>query len=311
MFKTPFAILVLAAIALPCHAQEDATPTPKAAEAKPSQAQIEALIEQTSSNLAYLPGGTFEMGDWGDPKSGLPYDYKTDSKPPHKVTLDGFSMMKYKVTYAEFDLFTAAKGLPKIDQDDFSLKYRGPDKPAGVSWPGAKAYCKWLGELTKLPFDLPTEAQWEYAARSGGKKVLFSTDNGQIERRRNFPSHEQRQELGGERTSLIIPIGRFPPNPAGIYGMGELTREWVEDWYDADYYQHSPVKNPKGPANGKHKVQRGNHGSSPECCAMVFMRGDSLPERTNLIDLGIHFEGYSSSIDDNFRCAVNKTSRVK
>jgi sulfatase modifying factor 1 len=311
MFKTPFAILIFAAIALPSHAQDDAIPTPKAADAKPSQAQIEALIERTKSNLAYLPGGTFEMGDWGDPKSGLPYDYKADSKPPHKVTLDGFSIMKYKVTYADFDLFTAAKGLPKIDQDEFSLKYRAPDKPAGVNWDGAKAYCQWLGKLTKLPFDLPTEAQWEYAARSGGRKVLFSTDNGQIERGRNFPSHEQRKEMGGEETSPSIPVGKFPPNPAGIYGMGELTREWVDDWYGADYYQRSPPKNPKGPSSGTNKVQRGNFGDPPEMGALVFVRGDSLPERTDLAALGIHFEGYSSIDDDNFRCVANKASSVK
>jgi formylglycine-generating enzyme required for sulfatase activity len=308
MFKFLSTLIIIFITVTPSHAEIDpAAPVP--VDAKPSKEQIDALVARTKSNLAYLPGSTFMMGDWGDPKSGLPYDYKADSKPSHKVKLDGFSMMKYKVTYAEFDLFTAAKGLPKVNLDEFSLRYRAPGNPAGVNWYGAKAYCQWLAELTKLPFDLPTEAQWEYAARSGGTQVLFPTDNGQLEEGRNFPSYEQRKALGGGRTETIIPIGKFPPNSAGIYGMGELVREWVEDWYDEEYYRYSPVKNPRGPSTGTHKVQRGDHGSSPEFSAMVFMRGDRLPRPMDYNDMP--YEGYSSIVDDTFRCAVNKISRVK
>jgi formylglycine-generating enzyme required for sulfatase activity len=98
---------------------------------------------------------------------GLPYDGDLNSKPLHKVTLDGFSLGKYPVTYAEFDLFAAAQRLPRINQAWMSEKYRKPNNPAGTTWEGAKAYCRWLGMLSGLPFDLPTEAQWEYAVRSG------------------------------------------------------------------------------------------------------------------------------------------------
>jgi len=317
MLKTPIAAFVLVATSLPAHAQIDIAVMPRTMQAKPSKAQIKALIDRTKSNLAYLPGGTFEMGDWGDPVSGLPYDYKSDSKPLHKVTLDSFSMMKYKVTYAEFDLFTAAKGLLKVNTREVAREYRLLDNPAGVSWFGAKAYCQWLAELTNLPFDLPTEAQWEYAARSGGKMVLFATDTGEIEKGRNFPSYEQRQSLGGHETSFIMPIGKFPSNPAGIYGMGELVREWVNDWYAPDYYQHSPVKNPKGPPSGTHKVQRGDLGSSPEFSAMVFMRSESPLRRSHekfnddFTSVEVPFEGFSSASNDTFRCAVQKSSRIK
>lgn len=305
MFNIPTLFFILAALLLPGYAYSDVDSKPKVAEAKPTKELIKSHIARTKENLAYLPGGSFEMGDWGDPVSGLPYDYKLDSKPLHKVTLDSFSIMKYKVTYAEFDLFTAAKGLPKINTHEVLLKSRAPDNPAGVSWYGAKAYCRWLAELTRFPFDLPTEAQWEFAARSGGRRVLFSTDNGQADVGRNTPSYEQMKELGVEFGSPIIPVGKFPPNPAGLYGMGELVREWVNDWYDPKYYSHSPVKNPKGPSIGVHKVQRGDFGDSAE---MVFMRGDSPPQRT---DMPIPLEGYSSLDDDTFRCVVHQSTKVK
>jgi len=275
-----------------------------ASAAKPDTAQISEFIAKTKATLAYLPGGTFMMGDWGDPESGLPYDADADSKPPHKVMLDGFSIMKYKVTYAEFDLFTAVKGLPKINQKEYQQPARGDSMPAGVSWYGAKAYCQWLAELTRLPFDLPTEAQWEYAARSGGKKHLMATDNGMFDIGRNYPSYDQIGAMVGKRTSSIIPVGKFPPNPAGIYGMNELTYEWINDWYAPDYYKHSPVRNPKGPTKGTEKVQRGDFGGAPEG-ALVFGRASSSPDLSEVKKFGLTFEGYSGVGDNNFRCAVN------
>lgn len=183
------------------------------------------------------------MGDWGT-ESGQPYDPDTWSRPAHKVTLDGFSMMAYKVTYEDFDIFIDGTGNERIDMDEFSIEDRAPKRPAGVSWYGAKAYCKWLGERTRLPFDLPTEAQWEYAARSGGKRVLFATDNGKVERPRNFP-----KEWTDEVKEPALPdVGSYPPNPAGLLGMSENTGEWVNDWFDENYYKVSPEKNPLGPS---------------------------------------------------------------
>ena len=332
MYKSPLVVFILFALAMP-----GVSPSALAAQAKvaapkdapsqevqakdppPSADEIQALIARTKSNLAYLPGGTFEMGDWGGP-SGLPYDYEQDSKPLHKVSLDGFSMMKYKVSYPDFDLFTAAKGLPKVNTREIAKDYRLPDFPAGVSWYGAKAYCQWLGELTQLPFDLPTEAQWEYAARSGGKKLLYPTDTGDVVYGRNAPSYEQRKALAGERTALTLPIGKFPPNSAGIYGMGELAREWVNDWYDPKYYSYSPSINPTGPATGKHKAQRGCFGSI-DFAGMVFMRGDAPPQRLDKTstyhpeshtwtEVKFPYEGYSSLRADTFRCAIQKTTPV-
>jgi formylglycine-generating enzyme required for sulfatase activity len=272
-------------------------------------ARITALIAKVKSSLRPLKSGTFEMGDWGT-ESGQPYDPDTWSRPAHEVTLDGFSMMAYKVTYEDFDVFTDATGNERIDMDEISIKDRAPKRPAGVSWYGAKAYCRWLGQLTGGLFNLPTEAQWEYAARSGGKRVLFATDNGKVERPRNFP-----KEWTDEVKEPPLPdVGSYPPNPAGLFGMSENTGEWVNDWFDEDYYKISPIKNPLGPAEGTTKVKRGSVGGRAEIAAMVFMRAAAIPRPQhttypNGLDYNkrvmVPFAGFSGYRTTNFRCAVN------
>ncbi len=279
----------------------------------PDKATLDELVRRSKANLVFFPGGSFEMGDWGtEVGDGLPYDGHLDSKPLHKVTLDGFSIGKYPVTYAEFDLFTAARRLPRINQDWMSEKYRKPDNPAGTTWEGAKAYCRWLGKLSGLPFDLPTEAQWEYAARSGGQRYVYPTDNGELEAGRNIPSYEQKKAAGG-----LVSVGSFPPNPAGIYNMSAGIREWVNDWYDPQYYQHSPERNPRGPVTGKEHVVRGHFGSDDS--AMTFKRWSWKSEErtgtwTQYDDAGkkpdreIPYTKYSSSALGVFRCAVQRST---
>lgn len=276
---------------------------------------VEALITKVKNSMRFVKGGTFEMGDWGGP-SGLPYDMNKDSKPVHKVTLDSFSMMAYKVTYEDFDVFTDATSNERVDMNEISIKYRAPKRPAGVSWYGAKAYCEWLGKLTGLPIDLPTEAQWEYAARSGGKKFLYATDNGSIDRGRNYPPKWKY----GEPEPPIPDVGGYPSNQLGLYGMvGESTEaaEWVNDWYDEDYYQHSPEKNPQGPATGTKKVKRGNFGAPAEFAAMTFMRGKAEPKAMELRFsdtenklVKVPFPGFSNYRSYNFRCAVNSSAPI-
>jgi formylglycine-generating enzyme len=272
------------------------------------QVRVQKLLSKAKQSLRLLKGGTFDMGDWGT-DSGRPYDSDAWSRPLHKVTLDSFSIMAYKVTYEDFDVFTDATGNERIDMDEIGVQHRAPRRPAGVSWHGAKAYCRWLAAMTRLPFDLPTEAQWEYAARSGGKRTLFATDNGKIERGRNFPEEWK----FGEKKRVLPDVGSFPPNAAGLYGMSEDTSEWVNDWFDEKYYTASPVMNPLGPARGTKKVMRGSVGGSAEIAAMVFMRAASVPqplhetypnglEWDNRVE--VNFPGYSGYSDVNFRCAV-------
>jgi sulfatase modifying factor 1 len=273
------------------------------------EARLTALGAKVKSSLRPLKGGTFEMGDWGT-ESGQHYDPDAWSRPLHKVTLDGFSMMAYKVTYEDFDVFTDATNNERINMDEISIEDRAPKRPAGVSWYGAKAYCQWLVKITKLRFDLPTEAQWEYAARSGGKRVLFATDNGKIERPRNFP-----KEWTDEVKEPPLPdVGSYPSNPVGLFGMSENTGEWVNDWFSEDYYKISPVKNPYGPAKGTKKVKRGSVGGQAEIAAMVFMRGAAIPQPQmptypNGLDyekrVMVSFSGFSGYRTSNFRCVAN------
>lgn len=274
--------------------------------------RVHDLITKVKHSLRPIKGGTFEMGDWGM-ESGRPWDIDADSRPVHKVTLDSFSMMAYKVTYDDFDVFTDATGNERVAMDKFSVKDRAPRRPVGVSWHGAKAYCQWLAKNTNLRFDLPTEAQWEYAARSGGKRTLYSTNNGKIERGRNFPREWQH----GEKEPPLPDVGTYPPNPAGLYGMSEDTREWVEDWYDENYYKASPKNNPSGPATGTKKVQRGSGGGMADGSAMVFMRMSAIPQPLeptypNGVGLGevmVPFPGYSGYSDQNFRCVVSSRGK--
>lgn len=271
-------------------------------------ARVDRLLMKVKRTLRPIKGGTFEMGDWGT-ESGRPYDIDTYSRPVHKVTLDGFSMMAYKVTYDDFDVFTDATGGERIAMSSTQIEDRGPQRPAGVSWHGAKAYCKWLGKLTNLPFDLATEAQWEYAARSEGKRMLFATDNGKIDRGRNFPKEWQH----GEKEPPLPDVGSYPPNPVGLYGLSEDTSEWVNDWFDENYYKISPEKNPVGPDNGIKKVKRGSVGGTAEIAAMVFMRTKAIPQplRTTYPNgvgaesILVPFEGYSGYMHTNFRCVLN------
>jgi sulfatase modifying factor 1 len=273
-------------------------------------ARVRALLLKVKGSLRPLKGGTFDMGDWGN-GSGQYYDIDTYSRPLHKVTLDGFSMMAYKVTYEDFDVFTDAIGKQRINMDALSVRDRAPQRPAGVSWYGAKAYCQWLGKLSDLPFDLPTEAQWEYAARSGGRRVLFATDNGKIERPRNFP----KEWTDEEKEPPLPDVGTYPPNPAGLYGMSENTHEWVQDWFDEDYYKKSPLKNPAGPDTGIKKVMRGSVGGKAEIAAAVFMRTGDVPQpmHTTYPDgldwnkrVMVPFLGYSGYRSTNFRCVADK-----
>lgn len=224
----------------------------------PTAEELKFHLTKTEKNMVPLKGGTFDMGDWGPEvhPEGLPFDHSFDSKPLHKVTLSDFYISKYPVTYAEFDIFTAALRLPRINQSEHAATYRKPDNPAGVTWQGASDYCNWLAQLTGKPFALPTEAQWEYTARSGGKRYIYPTDNGESEPGRNLPSFEQSEAAGG-----LLPVNRTVPNQAGIFYMGARISEFTRDWYDEDFYSKSPRLDPTGPIEGTVRVVRGFKGS--------------------------------------------------
>ncbi|WP_430520035.1 formylglycine-generating enzyme family protein [Aliivibrio sp.] len=205
----------------------------------------------------------------------------------HEVTLSDYAISKYETTWKEFDAFRLSEGkeiaLKDRRERHHTKTYYQSNSPAwSKGWQEVKNHCLWLGELTGLGFDLPTEAQWEYAARSRGQKRYYATDDGLINSGVNYAGN-----------SKIHAVGLYPPNPLGLYDMTGNTNEWVNDWFDKVYYSVSPTLNPQGPQSGDKKVMRGGSARS----------GLSIPNfmTTTRIGVELQLSGYSSQT--GFRCA--------
>ncbi len=257
------------------------------------QHEVTQLVVRALDNMVFIEGGTFVMGDFGMPcepgsTKTCKIDYDTDNNHLHEVTLSDFAMAKYETTIGEFDLYREVIGEEPFaahlrEREDRQHLFQ-PDLPAWTrTWTEAHEYCQWLGTLSGRNIDLPTEAQWEYVSRNRGQKVLYATDNGKIERGRNYPKLHER----------ALPVGSYPPNPLGIYDLAANAGEWMRDWYAPDYYQKSPRFNPTGPETGEEKVFRGlSTGNTPKTNTTV-IRGPAPVENSR----------YSSV--RGFRCAVS------
>ena len=278
--------------------------------------KVQALMDKTLKNLRFIEGGSFEMGDFGPKHSeeGLYYSADADNKPLHKVTLSSYSMSAYKTSYEDHDVFSEVMGREKVGMDKTTRRFRFPSAAAGVNWYQAREYCQWLGALLKLPMDLPTEAQWEYAARNRGQFVLFATDNGKVEDGRNVWEYDQRNaqstKLGiaaGNPPSL--PLGQFPPTPLGLYDLITDGYEWALDWFSEDYYARSPEFNPPGPAKGEMKVLRGSLGSTGSALAFgdgfTISRFKREPDPPKVDHMGRPDPTYNVTDDTTARCVVN------
>lgn len=279
----PLALMSLILAAAGCHAKTPASDASRSSDRAIKQ-KIEALKAKTLKDLVAIKGGTFMMGDFGfiDPKVNLPYSGDTNDDVLHKVTLSDYALGAYKVTYADFDVFTAATGRPKIAQQEMDLDYRDlPDMAAGVNWYDAQAYCQWIGQQVGRSMDLPTEAQWEYAARDRGKMVVWPTDNGVVDNGRNVARVKHYRDFAREHnsTTYYSSIGLFPPTPLGLYDMIDHGFEWVRDWYAPEYGKQD-VQDPTGPLSGTKKVKRGHSdqgGDSLFLVSMTMTRFHSIP----------------------------------
>ncbi len=271
-----------------------------------SEKAAKALVDKSVSNMVPVQGGEFLMGDFG-PLVGekLLFSIQQDDKTLHKVILSDFSISKYKVTNDDFNVYLKVtdKKNPPVD----ILAKRHPsllkgDYPAGVIWQQAKDYCQWLGKKSGKKIDLPTEAQWEFAARSRGQYLPFATNNGEFSPGKNVPSQDELNKYTDGMGLPIYPVGKYPSNPLGLYDMGLSGSEWTNDWYAEDYYSHSPVKNPQGPEQGTKKVLRGNVGGDRQYALTMFRQSASpLPE-----EVDGDYEKYGVGPQYVFRCVVNK-----
>ncbi len=276
------------------------------------RSQMLNTVVRSLDEMVFIEGGEFEMGDFGAPcdfdqaNMGIwPYGYEPDELCPitatfdddylHQVRLSSYYLASYQTRLGDFDLFRTSQGLPLFDaeyrdREDLQFRYRKNNPASLKDWQEAKDYCLWLGQLSAYPVDLPTEAQWEYAARNRGQYVQFPTDTGRLDYGRNIPRDEDIE---------VHPVGSFAPNPLGLYDMAGNATDWVNDWYDADYYRKSPVDNPSGPKTGTQKVRRGSDFSETNWqSANTVRRWPDNPVQKN---------HYSST---SFRCAIQLDQKL-
>ena len=200
-----------------------------------------------------------------------------NERPVHRVWLDRFALGKYPVTNSEYKLFLDDTGAPPPPFWSAPM-FADPRKPVvGVTWFEAVAYCDWLRTETGKSFRLPTEAEWEYAARGGRDGALFPWGD---------ESPEQRPYAGCDpQTGGPARVGVNGANGFGLYDMSEGVHEWCSDFYDYNYYRYSPERNPQGAAAGERRASRGgswrHHIKFARCAAR-----SSLPPAFSYADYG-------------------------
>jgi len=207
--------------------------------------------------MVSIPAGEFTMG-----RSKLTSDDNTkmrprvllDDRPAHKVTVGAFQIDRHEVTNAQYKIFVEKTG--HSPPYHWANGHPAADLPVyNVTWDDAHSYCEWKGER------LPTEAEWERAARGGKEQV-------------DYPWGDQ-PDAKLARFNVATgpgPVAKFPPNGFGVYDMAGNVSEWTADWFDGGYYQTSPAADPKGPATGEYKVIRGGAWSDSGKRITVFFR---------------------------------------
>jgi len=264
------------------------------------QASTDGLPE-----MVFIKGGTFQMGS---------NDGEDNERPVHTVTVSDFWMGKYEVTVAEFEKFIAETGYQTgADKSGGSLFLNGNtwEMKAGVnwrydaqgntrhsgelnhpvihvSWNDAVAYCDWLSKTTGMKYRLPSEAEWEYAACSGGKNYKYSWGNLEPEGKRggNIADESAKRIFSNctiwegydDRYSFTAPVGSYEPNELGLYDMTGNVSEWCWDCYDNEYYNKSPQSDPQGPSFGSYRVLRGGSYDSRPTWVRCTRRRYTIPD---------------------------------
>ena len=192
----------------------------------------------------FIPGGQFTMGN--DSGSG-------DEKPAHRVRLDAFHIGRGEVTNKQYLAFLEDTGYQRPRDPGFAKNYllAYPDLPVvNVSYYDALMFCKWASDKFGVPVQLPTEAEWEYAAMGGQNDFAYPWGD-------ENPLNLARFEMNAPRHLKTIKLNTFPPNGFGLYNMSGNVSEWVQDFYSRSYYAISPLVNPTGPDTGRERVIRG------------------------------------------------------
>ena len=218
------------------------------------------------TSMVNIPEGFFVMGSDGT-------QALEDERPSHRVWLDTFAMDVHEVTTAHYAAFLAATGHSVPWQwETVDLSQHAERPVIGVDWHDAQAYCQWKGKR------LPTEAEWEKAAR-GTDGRLYPWGN-------QVPTKELANFALGARFSysqVLLPVRSYEQgkSPYGLYQMAGNVYEWVQDWYATNYYDTSPDRNPQGPEQGQFKVMRGGSWSDLPKYLLTYGRFKLPPETRN------------------------------
>jgi formylglycine-generating enzyme required for sulfatase activity len=282
------------------------------------EAELASVVASSEESLVFIEGGEFRLGDIGR-DSSIPFvPLLKNNKPPVLVELDGFSMQSKEVTWGEFlvylhdvgraDGYTIENGfrnavrLPiEANDDPESPNYKA--KPArSPNYREAENYCAWLAEKTGHPFALPTEAQWEYAARNRGEAIAYATNTGELEVDQ-YLQHSPVDPMEPVTGNVLIhssfaverrPVGSYPPNPLGLHDMTGNVPEWTRDWFYPGFGhlgQVNPVAVEQDKAESPKKTVRdiAGYGDHTGGLATVYAR--------RAVDV--------DSPNQGFRCVVN------
>jgi formylglycine-generating enzyme required for sulfatase activity/outer membrane protein assembly factor BamB len=251
-------LLALGVAALGFAGAGDSARSSRQAERKPTP----PVVNSIGMKLVGIPPGEFLMGSPDTAADALP-----DEKPRHRVRITrGFYMGVHEVTQGEYERVLGTN--PSF----FSPGGPGKEKVAGldarrlpaeqVRWADAVEFCRRLSALPAEQkagrfYRLPTEAEWEYACRAG-TKTAFAFGDSLSSRQANFNGHHPHGGAArGPFLARTTVVGSYPPNAFGLYDLHGNVWEWCSDWYGAEYYKHSPVDDPPGPASGSMRVIRG------------------------------------------------------
>jgi len=232
-----------------------------------------AAVEPTPEIL--IPAAEYVMGTEGDGASS----------PPHPVKLNAFHIDRHEVTNVQYQAYCKETGhnLPEFwGMDRYRSGPEWPDHPVvGVSWWDARSYAEWAGKR------LPTEAEFEYAARGGAcdRKFYWGDEPDPIHANFAVSTHQ-----------APVPVESYSPNGFGLHDMAGNVSEWVSDYYDGSYYAVSPVDNPRGPEKGRFRVIRGGGWHTGPGCMTQHFR-NALP--SNWVDFAVGFRCARDADDED------------
>jgi formylglycine-generating enzyme required for sulfatase activity len=213
--------------------EKSAVVAPSSGQSAPSKGKTN-FTEDYGIEMVFVEGGTFQMGATAEQGRNA----ESNERPVHSVTLNDFYIGKYEVTQAQW------KAVMGVNPSSF----QGDDCPVeNVLWKDIQEFIKKLNQLTGKTYRLPTEAEWEYAARGGKKSKGYQYAGGN--------SIKEVAWYNGNTGYGTHPVGQKQPNELGLYDMSGNVWEWCQDWYDS--YASSSQTNPTGPTSGSYRVLRG------------------------------------------------------